>query len=449
MRSTDRLPGGFAWGVATAAYQIEGAVGEDGRGASIWDHFSHTPGRTAGGDNGDVACDHYHRWPEDLDLLAALGVDAYRFSLGWPRLFPDGVRFNPRGLAFYDRLVDGLVARGIKPVVTLDHWDLPQALQEHGGWANRATVDYFARYASAAMRALDDRVAMWITHNEPWMVSMIGHFRGVHAPGLTDLDAALRTAHHLLLSHGQVVHDHRAAGRTTPIGITLNLFPTYPVRDTPEDRAAAVASAEYTNGWFLDPLFRARYPDAMAARFEAAGSPIDFVEDGDLATIAAPGDFLGVNYYSPRRVIAAADEFGWAVQPGRDSGRPTTTIGGEVYPDGLTDLLVDLTREYGPLPIYITENGAAVEDRVAADGAVHDPDRIAFLEAHFEAARRAIGAGVDLRGFFVWSFMDNFEWAMGYGPRLGLVYVDYATQRRIPKDSFTFYRDVIAADRGP
>jgi beta-glucosidase len=444
MSSADGFPEGFVWGVATAAYQIEGAVAEDGRGPSIWDAFSQTPGRTAGGNTGDVACDHYHRWPEDLDLLAALGVDAYRFSLAWPRILPDGRSPNPAGLAFYDRLVDELLARGVDPVATLNHWDLPQALQDRGGWPARDTVDRFTEYAALAFGALGDRVTLWLTHNEPWMVAFIGHFRGVHAPGLTDLPAALRTAHHLLLSHGRAVHAFRSSGAGGQIGITLNLFPTYPVTDDSAAREAAAASAGYTNRWFLDPLFGRGYPADTMARFERAGAPIDFVADGDLAAIAASADFLGVNYYSPRRVAASGDEFGWRVEPGSASGRPTTAIDGEIYPDGLTDLLVGLHRDYGTLPIYVTENGAACRDVVSADGAVHDPDRIEFLERHFVAAARAIEAGVDLRGYFVWSLLDNFEWAMGYGPRLGLVYVDYGSQRRTPKDSFAYYRNRIA-----
>jgi beta-glucosidase len=439
------FPPGFLWGVATAAYQIEGAVDEDGRGESIWDRFSHTPGRTAGGDTGDVACDHYHRWADDVELIAGLGVGAYRFSLAWPRWFPDGTGpLNPRGAAFYDRLVDRLVERGIAPVVTLNHWDLPQALQDRGGWARRETVDQFVEFAATAFEALGDRISLWITHNEPWMVSFIGHYRGVHAPGLVDLGASLRAAHHLLLSHGAAVGAHRSLGVAGGIGITLNLFPTYPVTQRDADREAAVASAGYTNGWFLDPLLRGTYPADTMARFERAGASFDHVAADDLVTIATPMDFLGVNYYSPRRVSAGGNEFGWQVQPASASSRPVTAIGGEIFPQALTELLVGLHREYGPIPLYVTENGAAVEDRLEADGRVHDPARIDFLERHFEAARQALDAGVDLRGYFVWSLMDNFEWAMGYGPRLGLVYVDYASQQRFPKDSYAFYRDVIA-----
>jgi beta-glucosidase len=448
MSAGSRFPEGFLWGVATAAYQIEGATDEDGRRESIWDRFSHTPGRTANGETGDVACDHYHRWAADVDLLAGLGVGAYRFSLAWPRLFPIGAGpVSPRGVAFYDRLVDRLLERGVSPVVTLYHWDLPQALQDRGGWTNRETVGRFAAYAEAAFRALGDRVALWITHNEPWMVSFIGHLRGVHAPGLTDLQSAVDAAHHLLLSHGEAVRAHRSLGLAGQIGITLNLFPTYPVADSDADREAARASASYTNGWFLDPLFREEYPAEMVARFERAGATTGAVQDGDLQVIASPIDFLGVNYYSPRRVSAAGDEFGWAVQPGSESGRPTTAIGGEIHAEALTDLLVGLQRDYGTVPVYITENGAALHDAISPDGRVHDLERIDFIERHLVAARQALDEGVDLRGYFVWSLMDNFEWAMGYGPRLGLVYVDYATQRRIPKDSFDWYREVVASSR--
>ncbi|MDQ3937891.1 MAG: GH1 family beta-glucosidase [Chloroflexota bacterium] len=444
------FPAGFLWGVATSAYQIEGAVSEDGRGESIWDRFCRIPGRIANGETGDVACDHYHRYADDVALLADLGVHAYRFSICWPRLFPDGgTRLNRKGLEFYERLVDLLLERRIAPAVTLYHWDLPQALQDRGGWTNRETVSRFSHYAAAVFDALGDRVALWITHNEPWMASFIGHLRGVHAPGLTDLQAALRAAHHILLSHGEAVQAHRAAGVASPIGIALNLFPTYPVSSSAEDRVAAEASKGYTNRWFLDPIFRREYPADTAARFEQAGASIDFIADGDLQAIASPIDFLGVNYYSPRRVSAADEEFGWRVQPASESGAPLTAIGGEISPYGLTDLLLEIGRDYGSVPLYVTENGCALEDTIAPDGGVHDQQRIDFLERHFAAARRAIDAGVDLRGFFVWSLLDNFEWALGYAPRFGIVYVDYATQRRIPKGSFRFYRDMIAGSTSP
>jgi beta-glucosidase len=444
--TVDRFPEGFLWGVATSAYQIEGAVDQHGRGESIWDRFCRVPGSVIDGTNGDIACDHYHRWAEDVESMADLGVGAYRFSISWPRLFPDGGgRLERRGLDFYERLVDALLAKGIVPAVTLYHWDLPQPLQDRGGWTSRETVGRFSDYVAAVFDALGDRVGLWMTHNEPWMAAFIGHLRGVHAPGTTDLQAALRAAHHLLLSHGEAVRAHRAAAVAGSIGITLNLFPTYPVSDTGDDRAAAEASQGYTNRWFLDPILRAAYPSDTAWRFERAGAAIDFVAEGDLETIAAPIDFLGVNYYSPRRVSASGHEFGWRVQPGSESGAPLTAIGGEIDPDALTDLLVGVRRDYGDIPLYVTENGCALVDTVARDGTVRDPERVDFLAMHFAAARRAIDLGVDLRGYFVWSLLDNFEWALGYTVRFGIVYVEYATQRRIPKESYHFYRDFIRA----
>lgn len=446
-----RFPDDFLWGVATSAYQIEGAVDVDGRGESIWDRFSATPGKTADGATGAVACDHYHRYAGDLDLLAELGVGAYRFSIAWPRLFPDGGgSLNPAGLDFYQRLVDGLLERGIRPAPTLYHWDLPQALQERGGWTARETVGRFADYAATVFDALGDRVELWMTHNEPWMASFISHLRGVHAPGLHDLQAALRAAHHLLLSHGEAVTAFRAGGHGGDIGIVLNLQPTYPASDRPEDRDAAAGSDGYTNRWFLDPLYRARYPQDTIERFERAGGRIDFVEPGDLETIAQPTDFLGVNYYSCRRISAADQEFGWKVEEPPPEGVPRSGMGVEIFPAGLTDLLKRLHHDYGPLPLYVAENGVPyLDDHVDRDGRVRDPDRIAFLRDHFLAARRAIEAGADLRGYFVWSLMDNFEWAAGYGPRFGLVHVDYGDLARTPKDSFHFYADVVRANSVP
>jgi len=442
-----QLPPDFLWGVATSSYQIEGAVAEDGRGESIWDRFSHTPGKIDNGDNGDVACDHYHRYADDIELMAELGVGAYRFSVAWPRVFPDGgTQLNRKGLDFYQRLTDRLLDRGIAPAVTLYHWDLPQALQDRGGWTNRDTVARFSHYAETLYDALGDRVELWMTHNEPWVAGFLGDFRGVHAPGSTDLQAALRTIHHLLLSHGEAVAAYRASGRSGQIGIVLSLHPTYPVDDTQEDRAAAEGSDGYTNRWFLDPIFRASYPADMIERFQRAGARIDFVEDTDLAAMAEPTDFLGVNYYFPRRVSASGAEFGWKVKEHPDPGVPTTALGWEITPSGLTETLLRLRAEYGDMPFYVTENGAVFADEVEPDGRVNDPGRVDFLRRHFAAAQQAISAGVDLRGYFVWSLLDNFEWAFGYSPRFGIVYVDFQTQRRIPKDSFAFYRDVIATN---
>ena len=438
----------FEWGVATSAYQIEGATTVDGRGESIWDRFAAVPGNIANGDTAEIACDHYHRYDSDLDLIAELGVDNYRFSIAWPRIHPGGgPRINRPGLDFYHRLVDGLLARGIRPTPTLYHWDLPQGLQDRGGWTNRDTVSRFADYASTVFDALGDRVDRWITHNEPWMASFIAHLRGVHAPGLVDLQAALRAAHHILLSHGRAVAAFREHG-PGEIGITLNLFPTYPHSGSEADRLAAWGSDGFTNRWFLDPLYRARYPADTVDTFARAGGRFDFVADGDLASVAAPTDFLGVNYYSPRRVSASDEEFGWRVEEPPPPGVPRTDLDGEICPDGLTDLLRRLHDDYGNPPMYVTENGyPSYGDRVDGDGRVHDPARTAFLRDHLAAARAAIDDGADLRGYYVWSLLDNFEWAAGSRPRFGIVFVDPADLARVPKDSFRFYADTIATHR--
>ena len=442
-----RFPDGFLWGAATAAYQIEGAAREDGRGESIWDRFSRTPGRIQGGDTGDVACDHYHRWAEDVDLMASLGLGAYRFSIAWPRVQPTGAGpVNGRGLDFYRRLVDRLRDRGITPVATLYHWDLPQALQERGGWVDRDTAARFAEYAAILFDALGPAVPMWITHNEPWCASILGHYRGVHAPGLTDLRLALVAAHHLLLSHGRAVVECRRRGAGA-IGIAPNLLPTWPATDAEADRAAARLSDGYTNRWFLDPVLRGSYPADLAAHYERRVGPLDFVRPGDLDLIGEPTDFLGVNYYR-RRIVEAApeDPLGWRVQE-QQPGVPTTAVGSEIVPHCLTELLVRLRDDYGNVPIYITENGAAFADQVGPDGAVHDPERVAFLERHVAAAHRAIELGCDLRGYFAWSFMDNFEWAFGYAQRFGIVHVDHATQRRTPKDSARMWSALARTNR--
>jgi beta-glucosidase len=438
------FPTDFLWGAATSSYQIEGAVAADGRGESIWDRFSHTAGAIENGETGDEANDHFHRWADDVDLMAELGLRAYRFSIAWPRIVPDGRgRIETRGIDFYRRLVDRLRERRIVPAVTLYHWDLPQALQERGGWANRDTAEAFAEYADAMFEALGDDVPIWITHNEPWVAAVLGYLYGVHAPGVRDLQQMLDTSHHQLLSHGLAVERYRARGLEGRIGITLDLHPTYPASDSDADHLAAKGAEEFTNRWYLDPLLRGQQPEHLSAVFrEAGGDPTASVRAGDREITAAPIDFLGVNYYSRHVVTASDDGFGWAVQPG-DPMLPASQLGWEVYPDGLYELLTAITREYGPLPLYVTENGCAVDDRIGADGTVEDTQRIDFLRGHFAAAQRAIADGVDLRGYFVWSLMDNFEWGFGYRPRFGLVYVDYPTQRRIPKASAAWYRRVI------
>lgn len=437
-----RFPGSFLWGVATAAYQIEGAVQEDGRGESIWDRFSHTPGKILNGDTGDVACDHYHRYREDVALMADLNVRTYRFSIAWPRIFPTGAGApNPKGVDFYKRLLDELERQNIIPAITLYHWDLPQALEDQGGWRNRETAARFAEYAAYMFRELGDRVPLWITHNEPWVAAFLGHAFGVHAPGLTDWSAALLAGHHILLSHGLAVQVYRAAGLRGRIGITLNLGPQMAASDRPEDQVAAQRADGYHNRWFLDPLFHGNYPQDMVELYGPLFRP-EWVRGDDMAVIAEPVDFLGVNYYT-RGVVQHSDEGVLRIRSVQVDA-PRTEMGWEVYPQGLTDLLLRLHADYGGPVMYITENGAAYRDEPAPDGRVHDPERIDYLRRHFLAAHQALSQGVDLRGYYVWSLMDNFEWAFGYSKRFGIVYIDYATQRRIPKDSAFWFRGVAA-----
>jgi beta-glucosidase len=442
------FPPGFTWGVATAAYQIEGAVAEGGRGPSIWDTFAHTPGKTKNGDTGDVACDHYHRYDEDVRLMADLGVSAYRFSIAWPRIQPQGGGpDNPAGLAFYDRLVDRLLAAGIDPVATLYHWDLPQALEDKGGWLNRETAYRFAEYAAIVGAALSDRVRLWITLNEPFVVAAVGYGLGTHAPGRRLLSGAFPVTHHLLLGHGLATAALRAAG-DVPVGITHTLSPTRPATDDPADADAARKLDGLHNRIYTDPVLLGRYPDDLAWLHD--GADLSAIRDGDLATIGTKLDFLGVNYYYASTVRAATGPdhpAGLELTP--PPGVPLTDFGWPVLPDGMHGLLVGLRDTYGPAlpPIYITENGAAYADVLGPDDQVSDVDRIGYLDAHLRAVRRAMDAGVDVRGYFCWSLMDNFEWAEGYSKRFGLVYVDYPTQRRIPKQSYGWYRAVAAAGR--
>ncbi|MEN3539486.1 GH1 family beta-glucosidase [Microbispora sp. ZYX-F-249] len=435
----------FVWGVATSAYQIEGAALEDGRLPSIWDTFCRVPGAIDGGDTGDVACDHYHRWREDVGLLERLGVDAYRFSVAWPRVVPDGAGpVNPRGLAFYDRLVDALLDAGIRPFVTLYHWDLPQALQDRGGWPERDTAQRFAEYAAVVAERLGDRVADWTTINEPLCCSWHGHLEGSMAPGVRNLEAAVRTSYHLHLGHGLAVQAVRAAARLTPsIGIVNNLSPIDPATDSEEDHAAARRLDGHVNRWWLDPVTGRGYPEDMLAVY-GVDLPI---RPGDLETIATPLDYLGVNYYF--RQVVTADPAG-PVPYARQlevPGATTTAMGWEVDAGGLERLLVRLTREYAAPRLYVTENGSAWADAVGADGMVDDPQRLAYLEDHIAACGRAIEQGAPVAGYFAWSLLDNFEWAYGYDKRFGLVHVDYATQARTLKASGRRYAEIIAAGK--
>jgi beta-glucosidase len=436
------FPDGFQWGVATAAYQIEGAVDEDGRGKSIWDTFSHTPGKVLRGDTGDIACDHYHRWESDLDLLVDLGVDAYRFSVAWPRVQPSGSGApNAVGLQFYDRLVDGLLRRGIAPMVTLYHWDLPQSLQDAGGWASRDTAERFADYAVIVHRVLGDRVPQWLTLNEPYCSAFVGHLEGRHAPGVKDERVALHAVHHLLLGHGLATQALRAEGVDQGLGITCNLSSPHAASLTEEDAAACRRLDLYENRIFLDPLFHGAYPDD-AGEYYRGISDFSFVEDGDLKIISEPIDYFGVNYYERHLVRAdpADPERGWQRVPDPHQ----TIVGIGVHPEGLREILNRLHDDYTDLPLYITETGLALHDYANPEGLVNDDARIAFFEGHIRAVHQAIEDGVDVRGIAPWSFMDNFEWAWGYGYRFGMYYVDYATQTRTAKASATWYKDVIS-----
>ena len=430
-----RFPSDFHWGVATSAYQIEGAAAEDGRGPSIWDTFAHTPGKTVNGDHGDIACDHYHRYPQDFDLIAGMGLNAYRFSIAWPRVQPQGKgAWNAKGLAFYDRLVDTLLERGITPHATLYHWDLPQALQDEGGWLNRDTALRFTDYAVTMGVRLGDRVAAICTHNEPWCTAHLGHHNGKFAPGLKDPQAAVQVAHHLLLSHGLALQAMRAAGVKAPLGIVLNQSPAVPATDRATDLALAEREYALFVRWFMDPIFLKRYPTASGVHLYPQ------VRENDFDAIAQPLDFLGINYYT--RIWVSSEE------PPRPAPRldGVTDMGWEVYPQGLADLLTGIHREYKLPPIYITENGMANADTLV-EGKVHDAQRIAYLKGHLEALSRAIAAGVDVRGFFYWSLLDNYEWDSGYDKRFGLVHVDYATQQRTLKDSANWYREFVARQR--
>jgi len=438
------FPPGFRWGVATASYQIEGAVAEDGRGPSIWDTFCATPGKVANGDTGDVACDHYHRWEDDLELMQRLGVQAYRFSVAWPRVIPAGTgAINAKGLDFYDRLVDGLLARGIEPFATLYHWDLPQPLQDAGGWPWRGIVEPFVAYADAVTRRLGDRVRGYATLNEPWCSAHLGYHFGEHAPGLRDPALALAASHHLLLAHGSALPAMRANAPGAMHGTVLNLYPVHPASPSEADAAAARRFDGFFNRWFLDPLLLGRYPADLWAAY---GDDARAVEDGDLEVIARPLDFLGVNYYSRSIVAADPGPQGLTMAP-PPPGAERTEMGWEVYPQGLTELLVRLDRDYDLPPVFITENGAAYPDAVGADGRVEDADRVRFLARHFAALADAVARGVDVRGYFAWSLLDNFEWSHGYDKRFGLVHVDYATQARTPKRSALWYADFIARQR--
>jgi beta-glucosidase len=447
------FPAGFLWGVATSAYQIEGGTRVAGRGESVWDRFAARPGAIRDGSDGSVACDHHRLWREDLALLRDLGVHAYRFSIAWPRVLPAGRgAVNPPGLDFYDALVDGLLEAGIRPFVTLNHWDLPQRLQDEGGWAARGTAEAFVAYAETVSMRLGDRVRDWTTHNEPWCIATLGHEQGIHAPGHRDPVEALQASHHLLLSHGWAAPALRRNSPGARVGIVLNLVPGYPASPSEADREATRRFDASFNRWYLDPLFREGYPEdgvedrARAGQLPGGGMP--WIRAGDLRAAAAPIDYLGVNYYS--RAIMRSNAIPEAANEPRTvqeaPAHERTAMGWEVYPQGLHDLLVRIHREYSPGEIYVTENGVAFDPPPGAGEPIDDGRRIHFLARHLQAAHRAIADGVPLAGYFLWTLIDNFEWQHGYTRRFGVVRLDRSTQERIPKLSASWYRDTIAVN---
>jgi beta-glucosidase len=450
------FPDGFVWGVATSAYQIEGAVAEDGRTPSIWDSFSHRSGSTRHGDTGDVACDHYHRLDSDLELMAGLGIGGYRFSIAWPRILPEGkAAINQIGLDHYRRLVDALRAKDIEPVATLYHWDMPQPLEDKGGWTNRDTAKRLEDFAAVVGTALGDQVEHWITINEPWVAAFVGYSMGQHAPGREEIGAGILASHNLLLGHGLAARAiTETAGEWAKVGLAVNLAPITAASDSAEDAAAARRYDEHRNRWFLDPVLLGSYPAELLDEYVSLVGE-DFVKDGDLEVMSANLGFLAVNYYAPNEVAAstadkapptASSSFGdWiGIDDRTRVDVPRTTMGWTIEPEGLTEVLVRIRREYRDIPIYISENGAAFYDYVDPSGQVRDTERIEYLRGHFAAAHAAVAAGVDLRGYFVWSLYDNFEWAEGFGQRFGLVFTDFGTQERIWKQSAYWYRDVIA-----
>jgi beta-glucosidase len=437
-----RFEKNFIFGLATSSYQIEGAAAEDGRSPSIWDTFCITPGKVYEGHTGDVACDHYHRYKEDVGILKEIGVNAYRFSISWSRIFPENGQYNPKGMEFYKKLIDELNRNDIKPTVTLFHWDLPMWAYNMGGWLNRDSVKWFQEYAVKVFEELNDSVKFWITHNEPYCASILGYYLGIHAPGHKNTREALIAAHHILLSHGAAVEAFREFGfRDRKIGIALNLTPFYSVSDSKEDIEAAFRGDGLSNRWFLDPIFKASYPGDMKKVFSNAAGEFDFIKDGDLQKISIKNDFLGVNYYS-RALVKFSQDSKLNYQSVKGNLKKTA-MGWEIYPEGLYDIIVKLRKEYTQLPIYITENGAAFDDTLSDKKRINDVERINYIKSHLLKIADLNQQGADIRGYYLWSFMDNFEWAYGYSKRFGIVYVDFKTQERILKDSALWYKDVI------
>ncbi|MCB2291678.1 beta-glucosidase [Clostridium sp. CS001] len=430
----------FIFGVATSSYQIEGAVDEDGRTPSIWDTFSKVEGKVSNMENGDIACDHYHRYKEDINLIKELGVDCYRLSIAWPRIFPSEGKYNPKGMEFYKNLLTELKEKGIKTAVTLYHWDLPQYLQDMGGWEERRCADRFLEYAEKCFMELDHLTDMWITHNEPWCASILSNVLGEHAPGKKDISAALKVGHHLLLSHGMAVGLYHKLGLNKPIGITLNLVPTYPKSKNFLDLLAASNADGFSNRWFLDPIFKGSYPFDIANLYANRSANFDFIKEGDFDIIGEKCDFLGVNYYN--RSLVEFDPMSLTLASGAYSTYPKTDMGWDVSPGEFIDLIKMLRATYTDLPIYITENGSAWIDDLE-DGCIHDAKRTDYLLRHLEAVAKMNDLGLNIAGYFCWSLLDNFEWGCGYSKRFGIVHVDFETQERIKKDSYYEYAKVI------
>lgn len=433
----------FRWGCSTSAFQIEGGASDGGRVPSIWDTFCKTPGAIRDGSDGSVACDHFHRWPEDLDLGQSLGLNAYRFSIAWPRIFSArGAAPNEEGLAFYSDLVDGMLARGIEPWITLYHWDLPQYLQDAGGWASRDTVAAFIEYADVVTKRLGDRVKHWITHNEPWCTAMHGNLDGMHAPGIRHVPTALQVCHHVLLSHGLAAPVIRANVPGAQVGIALSLHPVKPASGSALDQLAVERHDAFRNRWFLDPLYGRGYPEET---MRLLGDDAPKVAAGDMEAIAVPTDFLGVNYYFPE--VVRDDPAGGFLRTSvvHPEGRERTDFGWEVAPAGLTELMARIARDYRPRAMYVTENGSCYDDHVNADGSIADTARRDYLVRHLDAVRSAQAQGVPVKGYFAWSLLDNFEWSEGYLRRFGIVYVDFETQKRTLKLSGQWYRDFLTA----
>ncbi len=451
------FPPNFLWGAGTSAYQIEGAVHEDGRGPSIWDRFAAMPGKTYQGETGEVAADHYHHMEKDVELMAALNLGAYRFSIAWPRILPQGTgAVNERGLDFYDRLVDALLARGISPLATLHHWDLPLALLDRGGWLARDTAYAFADYAEVVVRRLGDRVNWWLTQNEPWCSSYLGYAMGIHAPGLHDKQSAVIAGHHIMLAHGLAVPRLRAhLSLQAQVGIAIDFYPVYPADNRPETLLAVKQADSFRNRWFLDPVFRGSYPEDLFTLLGVSPPPI---QEGDFSIISTPIDFLGVNYYSRMLVRGRANPVMVAEEavPGEDTsyeaveripGSSYTEMGWEIFPDGLATILKRIHDEYSPKALVVTESGAAFADQQDSNGGIHDQQRVDYLRRHIQSLGQVVDQQVPVKGYFVWSLLDNFEWSQGYQKRFGLVYVDYPTQSRIIKDSGLWYANFIRSQK--